>query len=744
LPYDETMRPFRLKACLLLSMLLLITGLLGSELPSAQANSAKLARRPSIGLALSGGSAFGLAHLGVLRWFADHRIPIDYIAGTSMGGLAAGLYASGRSPQEVEEFVSALDWHFALDPKLPYRDLSFRRKQDEREYPTQLEFGITKRGVRLPGGFNAGHGVGLLLSRFTAPWEDLASFDEMPTPFRTVATDLRKGEEVVFDKGPLFDAVRATMSMPAVFSPVEWHGKLLVDGGLVNNIPVDLVRKMGADIVIAVALDVPEDAGGYTSILGVARQSMNVMITLNERRSLGQADLVLMPDLKGFSSSSYLDWKGLSQRGYDAAVRKEAFLTRLAVSPEEYDAYAAKRAKGKRPDEISPAFVEVDAALPAKIKDALQKALSPGQSEPLDQKVLESELNSLVGLGRLESARYGFVRKDELDGLRITTREKNYGPPFVRISGVLDGAPHHGLQMGIGGRISFLDFSGPLSEWRTDFSLGIEDRVFSELYHRIMGTRWFVAPSLIADSLRVPLYHAKSQLYEVAKREAGGAFDIGYAFNSTDELRVGTAQSALRYSRTLDPKVPGPLSGLRSEVYVKGVHEGRDNPVIPTSGWLAEYSAHWVLSSPESPKQYPIFESQLSWAHRLNGRYHLITRAAGGTTVSDSPLGFTFFLGGPTRMAAMNRQEIFGNHYYYAGGYLLGRLNTESLALFGHFYAMAGYEAGNAWSRQGVPLPRHSASLGLAGSTSLGVVYFGAAVGDRGDRQAFFLLGRFF
>ena len=728
-------------AHVLLSLPLLLTGL-SAGAPAD--DPAKPAHRPRVGLALSGGSAFGLAHLGVLRWFAEHHIPIDYIAGTSMGGLVAGLYASGRSPQEVEEFVGAIDWHAALVPKLAYQNLSLRRKQDERDYPSQMEFGIKQRSVRLPSGVNAGHAVGLILSRFAAPWEDLSSFDDLPTPFRTVATDIRKGEEVVFDKGPLFDAVRATMSLPAVFSPVEWHGKLLVDGGLVNNIPVDLVRRMGADIVIAVALDVPEDPGAYTSLLGVARKSMSVLITLNERRSLAQADLVLMPDLQGFDGGSYLEWKNLSQRGYEAAERKQAFLGPLAVAPDEYAAYADKRSRGKRPRQISPAFVEVETALPAKLKDALQNALRASEHHPLDEDTLEAELNGLVGLGRVESARYGFIRKDGQDGLRIETKERAYGPPFVRISTTLDGAPHRGLQMGFGGRVNVLDFTGPLSEWRTDFNLGIQDRISTELYHRMAGSRWLVAPSLFADSLRVPVYQRRTQLYEVAMRDFGGSFDIGYAFNSRDELRVGTAQSALRYSQTVGPLVSGPLSGLRSEIYVKGVHEGQDNPVIPTTGWLAEYSAHWVVSSPDSPKQYPLFDAHLSWAHRLSGKYHLITRTAGGTTVGDRPLGFTFFLGGPSMLAAMNRQQIFGNHYYYGGGYLLRSLNNQSLALFGRFYAMASYEAGNAWSRQGVPLPHHSGSLGLAGSTPIGVVFFGAAVGDRGDRQAFFLLGRFF
>ncbi|MGC4049489.1 MAG: patatin-like phospholipase family protein [Paludibaculum sp.] len=191
-----------------------------------------------------GGSAFGLSHIGVLKWLEENRIPIDYVAGTSMGSLVGALYATAHSPSEIEKYVDDIDWAGVLSPSIAFRQLSYRRKEDQREYPSAIEFGL-KGGLRLPSGLSGGQGVGLVISRFSAPYGDLAKFDDLPTPFRCVATDLKKGREVVFEKGPLFDALRASMSLPALFAPVRMGDLTLVDGGLLNNIPVDVVKKMG-------------------------------------------------------------------------------------------------------------------------------------------------------------------------------------------------------------------------------------------------------------------------------------------------------------------------------------------------------------------------------------------------------------------------------------------------------------------------------------------------------------------
>src|SRR5690242_20481990 len=203
--------------------------------------------RPKIGLVLEGGGALGLAHVGVIQWLEENHVPVDYVAGTSIGGLIGGLYASGKSPEELKQLVTGVDWDEVLRDEVDYQDLSFRRKEDHRDYPNSLEFGL-KNGVRFPSGFNAGYRVGLILNRELLPYSNLKNFDQLPIPFRCVAVDMVARREHVFKDGSLTQALRATMSIPAIFSPVRESDQVYVDGGLLNNLPVDVARQMGADL----------------------------------------------------------------------------------------------------------------------------------------------------------------------------------------------------------------------------------------------------------------------------------------------------------------------------------------------------------------------------------------------------------------------------------------------------------------------------------------------------------------
>src|SRR5947209_11793093 len=216
--------------------------------------------RPRIGVALEGGGALGLAHIGVLKWFEEHHIPVDYVAGTSMGGLVGGFYAAGMNPEEMKTLIEGLDWRKILSDRTPYEDLSYRRKEDQRAYPNSLIFGL-RHGLSVPAGLNAGHQIGLLIDRVALPYYAVPSFDALPVPFRCVATDLVSGKPYTFKDGSLAVALRATMSIPGAFSPVHDGQTVFVDGGLLNNLPTDVVRQMGAEIVIAVHLEkAPADA----------------------------------------------------------------------------------------------------------------------------------------------------------------------------------------------------------------------------------------------------------------------------------------------------------------------------------------------------------------------------------------------------------------------------------------------------------------------------------------------------
>jgi NTE family protein len=699
--------------------------------------------RPKIGLALSGGSALGLAHVGVIRWLEEHRIPVDYVAGTSMGALVGAVYATGHEAGEMERFLSQVDWQEALAAGVDFRQLAFRRKEDVREFPSTVEFGL-KKGLRLPPGLSAGHGVGLVVSRIAAPYGDLRRFDDLPTPFRCVATDLNSAREVVFGDGPLFDALRASMSLPGLFAPVQKDGMLLVDGGLLNNIPVEVVRKMGADIVIAVALEKPAEDGRYTSLLGVAGRSIAVMITANERLSLGQADVVIMPNLNGLGATDYPKWKEFEARGEAAAQAKARVLEPFALPEDDYRAYVRARQARRRPEEVKPQFIEVDGDMVPRRKAALVAALSANPAKPLPRDELELELTKIAGLGRFDAVSYSYVERNGKQGVVVSPHAKDYGPPFLKVSFLLDASRQEGFRFGVGMRLTMLDVVAPASEWRTDLSIGQINRASTEYYYRIQGGKFFLAPRLFYLEDSRPLYRGDTQISDFITRQTGGAMDLGYSFGRFQELRVGYALKHERIAITKGVNASEELAGRSGDLHVRWAYEGQDSALVPRRGVRATLHGAWLLDYPQVQGTKPLGESTISYARPLAGRYSLLADGAGGWTSAELPLYSRFALGGVGRLDTLGRGRLFGNRYYYGGARLLRSLTSDSLGLFGRFYVFAAAEAGRAWYPGISALPRYSGSMGLMGETAFGVVYLGAGAGDQGDRRLFFRLGRVF
>jgi len=299
--------------------------------------------RPKLGIVLEGGGALGLAHIGVLQWMEEHRIPVSYVAGTSMGGLVGGIYATGRSPAEVKEITNGINWDDVLRGETPFHDLSFRRKQDAHEVPNSLEFGLRK-GLQFPGGFNTGQQVSLILDRVALPYSELESFDDLPIPFACVATDLVSGKPHVFRSGPLAVALRSTMSLPGIFTPVRDGDHIYADGGLLNNIPIDVAKEMGADIVLGIHLETqPISPTEPLSSFAVLGQSISVMIAANELRSMEQADLLVSVPLQKYDALDYSAAEAIIKAGYDAAVSKGKVLSAFSVSEAEWQIYLADR-----------------------------------------------------------------------------------------------------------------------------------------------------------------------------------------------------------------------------------------------------------------------------------------------------------------------------------------------------------------------------------------------------------------
>jgi NTE family protein len=699
------------------------------------------AKRPRVGVALGGGAALGLSHIGVLKWFEEHRIPVDFVAGTSMGGLVGGLYATGHTAAEMTQFVEQINWEDVLRLGPKYQDRTYRRKQDLREFPNQMELGI-KKGIRRPEGLSSGHGVGLMLSRITRPYGQLDSFDELPIPFRCVATDLLGAKSFVFENGSMFDALRSTMAIPGVFTPWRARGTTFVDGGTLNNLPVDVVRAMGADIVIAVELESPPvQEKDISSILGVAVKSINVMITDNEKRSMKLADIVVKPKLNDFESTDYDRSEELEKVGYDAAVVASAQLEKLALSQEEWDAHLRSRMARRRSDEAQPAFVTVSGATDRN-RVGLERPLKNLVGKKFDQGKLESELDAITGLGRYASADYGFVKNNGTEGVDVRVREKSYSPPILNTGILLEAANGQDVIFGIGARLTFLDFGGPGSEWRTDVNLGGLNNIVSEYYWRVKGSRFFLAPRGFFDIDNIARYSDGTRLAEYQTKQEGFGFDLGVGGGRFTELRagvqVGYISTKLVTGTATAPNEDGGLSLAR----VHWVYEGQDSGLVPRHGLRAELQAQWVFDTPSGVAPYPVFSGTLGWAKPLNDKWSLLTYTSEGSKSWRADLFTPFTLGGPARMGALGRNQLIGSRYYFGSAGVLRSIGKPSLA--GRFYAACSYEIGNAWYQNQSAKPYQDVALGLAGETFFGLVYTGVSIGDKGERKVFFRLGRVF
>ena len=434
---------------------------------------------------LQGGGALGLAHVGVITWLEEHHIPVSYIAGTSMGGLVGGVYSTGRNAAELRDVVNGINWDEVMAGQTPFDDLSYRRKEDARAYPNSLEFGLRK-GVQFPEGFNSGQQVSLILDQVALPYSEIKSFNDLPIPFACVATDLVSGKPKVFRSGSLSLALRSTMSLPGIFTPVRTKDAIYADGGLLQNIPVEVAKQMGADITLAVHLaEAPLEPNANLSSFGVLGQSISVMISANELKSMESADLLISVPLQKYNALSFDKADEIIKLGYEAAAAKAKILLPLAVDDATWNQYIAERSARRIKTPPIPTFVAVD-GVNGQLSARVQQQFAPVIGKPVDYSELDQEIMHLKGMGRFSTLSYEMVDRDGQQGLLIKTEENAYGPPIVRPLILVDGASLNNVTFNLGARVTFLDVGGFRSEWRNDFILfsqyGLRSRVLPSLH----------------------------------------------------------------------------------------------------------------------------------------------------------------------------------------------------------------------------------------------------------------------
>lgn len=541
-------------------------------------------QRKRVGIALAGGGAKGLAHIGVLRWMEENRVPIDAIAGTSMGGLVGGMYAAGRSSRELQEFVASIDWDDVLGDGPAYRDLTFRRKEDQKSFPASIELGMRGGHIQLPAGLNAGHRIGLVLGRIGLPYAQM-SFDELPTPFRCVAADLVSGERVVFEKGSLAQALRATMSIPPIFAPVAYDGMLLVDGGLVDNLPAGVVRGMKVDVVIAVDLGIEKiEPGKSLAILDVANRSLDIMIRRNTEESLKVADIAVMPKVTEYSSMGFQDSADVIERGYEAAQAMAEQLKQYAVSEQEWQVHLENRRGKTRSGEFTPRFVELTGTLPHD-KKAMEERLAEIPGIELDREALENSLTRIAGLGPYGSVDYWKAERGDEMGLSVDVKRKTHGPPFLRPLILLDSGQAGASSFTLGGRITAFDVPTRNSEWRTDFSIGRIQSIASEYYQFIGPRGMFVAPRVFAMQEQQLFVRAGVRQAEYSLHREGGGLDVGYNFGRFSEIRSGIELAHIRGDVQIGFPVLPRARGGEHIWMTRWKYNQLNSGTIPTSGF---------------------------------------------------------------------------------------------------------------------------------------------------------------
>jgi NTE family protein len=707
-----------------------------------------LATSPRVGLVLGGGGARGAAHIGVLKELERMRIPIHAIVGTSMGAIIGGLYASGMTPEELEEMVKSLDWADAFNDRPARQNKSFRHKQDDAQYPIQFELGVKEDGLHLPRGLIQGQKLQLILSERLLPVSGIDDFDELPTPFRAVASDIATGDEYVIEKGDLAVAIRASMSAPGVFAPVDFDGRTLVDGGLVGNVPVDVARQLGVDVIIAVDVEFPlYEPEELRSALAITEQMLTILIRKETQRRLEELcpqDILIRPELGTFGSSNFGQIMETIQPGIDAANNQSDSLQHLSVSEDAYREFLATRTReGYTPLTIDLVTVSDDTNLSRRV---LEARVQTKAGDTVDPARLAEDASRLYGLNSYEQVSYAVVTTGEETKVEFSARSKSWGPNFLQFGLGVEDDFEGSTAFNLSARLTMTEINSRGAEWRNDVQVGTDPALRSEFYQPLsFDSRYFVSPRIDLEQTNINAFAGEEKIARYRISEGSFGIDAGREIGRWGEFRVG----AFRGTGNARVKVGDPsLVNFDFETggwFTRFSVDTLDDAQIPKQG--TRLIVEWLASTPGmgADEDFDLVDAvvEKAWTWDKN------TVQVGGefsTTIESDDLVQNFFpLGGFLRLSGLERGAISGPHaallrlmYYREIGDDVGGLFKTPVYLGG------SVEAGNVWQdRSDIAFD----SLLVNGSifagidTYFGSVFLAAGFSEHGDSSFYLFLG---
>jgi NTE family protein len=704
------------------------------------------ASRPKIGLVLAGGGAKGAAHVGVLKVLEEMHIPIDYVAGTSMGSIIGGLYASGMSPEEIEKEIEKIDWKDVFIDEPNREDRSFRRKQDDRLYVFKAKPGFNKGKVQLPLAYIHGQKFDLELNRLTERVSQIKDFDQLPIPFRAVATDLETGKEVDLKSGNLARSLRASMAVPGAFDPVDIDGKLLVDGGISNNVPVSVARAMGADIVIV--SDLGSDLlkrDQITSGLSVAGQMINFLFALNSQeqlRSLGPRDVLITSKLGDIGAGSFDRIGDAIPIGEQAARQAMASLRRYSLSEADYRRYLAARGQPKAPGGVV-AFVRIDNQSGVS-DEVIASHITAKPGEPLDIHQLEHDIQQIYGLEIFQSVRYELVDDNGKTGIVIQAKEKPWGPGYVQLGMITSSNFEGDAPFRLGVAYTLTHINSLNGELRLGGQIGDEPSLFGEIFQPLdPAARYFVSGRLGYLTRNINLFDSQGNNIAQARAE-GYAMELGAGrqFGTWGELRLGYRREA----GNIDVGIGAPTPSHdydTGQFFVRLTDDKLDSVYFPTKGHIGK--AEWRISRKDFGADTDFDQADLGYQQAFSwGRNTLF----GGLTVqatldNNAPIQSLYRLGGFLRLSGLNQDELTGQQ---AGLARLIYMHQIKNIRFLKAYAGASLEMGNVW-RDSSDIFNDTIFAGSAfigADTPIGPIYLGYGHTDTGKASLYLFLGPLF
>jgi len=725
----------RLLSCLLLCLCPLM--LFAAEAP-----------RPKVGLVLSGGAARGLAHVGVLKALEEQGIHIDAIAGTSMGAVIGGLYASGYKIDELEKLALSIDWQEALSDAPEREDIPFRRKQDDRDFLVKQQLSFRDDGsLGLPLGVIQGQNLALLLESLLAHSSDIRDFDKLPIPFRAVATDIVNGEKVVFRKGHLPQVIRASMSIPAVFAPVEINGQLLVDGGMVDNIPVDVAREMGVDMVIVVDIGTPlRGRKQLNTVFDILNQSITLMTRSNSEvqlASLKPDDILIQPALASYGTTDFGRALDIINAGYRATQVMEKRLAGLRQSTD------VQLAEARTAEERTPVITAIKIENDSKIGDSvIRYYIRQPVGEPLDLGRLQRDMGTLYGLDYFDQVQYRVVHKGQERTLVISARGKRSGTDYLRLGLNLsdDMRGDSAFNIGASYRINGINQLG--AEWLTRVQLGDKQELYSEFYQPLdAGSRYFVAPYINARSQNVEAILDNDPIAEYRLERYGFGLNFGRQIGNSGEIRVGVGEAWGEANvRIGDQDLPS--TSFNEGFYdIKYSFDSLDNVYFPHSGEDIALSVRQFEPGLGSDERYRQWEFKLDKALSSGPDTWILGGRYGRTLDTANVVTSSFLLGGARQLSGFREDAISGQNISLMRAVYYRRLTPRSYLPFDFpLYAGASLERGRAWNNDNEFDSGYinAASIFIGFDTPLGPLNFSYGFNDDDQKALYLNLGQTF